>query len=188
MNLTPVSRVKRSFRHLFQALALTTLIPIVASAAVTLTVDLSDKKLQVMKDGEIIKIYDVAVGAEEHPTPTGDFTIRRMIWNPGWVPPKEKWAEGKEATKPGDPENPMRRLKIFFKEPDYYIHGTLVALDAGESHGCIRMRPAEVTELGKMIMASGGKPRPAPWYKRILRLPRSTPITLADRVAISVVE
>ena len=30
-------------------------------------------------------------------TPTGSFTIDRVIWNPGWVPPDAKWARGKRA-------------------------------------------------------------------------------------------
>ena len=71
-----------------------------------------------------MKSYDVAVGAAEHPTPTGNFNIKKLVWNPAWVPPDVKWAKGSTAKSPGQAANPMKMVKIFFQEPDYYIHGT----------------------------------------------------------------
>ena len=54
----------------------------------------------------------------------GRFIVRHIVWNPAWVPPNAGWAKGKQPAAPGDPKNPMRAVKIFFQEPDYYIHGT----------------------------------------------------------------
>jgi hypothetical protein len=45
--------------------------------------------------------YAVAVGHDKHPTPTGTFTVKRLLWHPAWVPPDAKWAEGKKAAAPG---------------------------------------------------------------------------------------
>jgi murein L,D-transpeptidase YcbB/YkuD len=65
----------------------------------------------------------------------------------------------------------MKRVKMFFKEPDYYIHGTgdEESLGKAESHGCIRMSPEDVTRLAQLVMEHGGKPMPEPWYRRIFR-------------------
>jgi murein L,D-transpeptidase YcbB/YkuD len=73
----------------------------------------------------------------------------------------------------------MKRVKIFFKEPDYYIHGTgdEGSLGRAESHGCIRMSPADVTELAQLVMDHGGKPMPEPWYRRVFRR-RTTQVVL----------
>src|SRR3954447_4980520 len=106
-------------------------------SALALSASLSSRKLTVMRGGEVVKVYDVAVGSERHPTPTGSFMIHRIVWNPAWVPPDRKWAKGKTAQGPGDPENPMRVVKIFFQEPDFFIHGTfaLGSLGQAASHG-----------------------------------------------------
>jgi lipoprotein-anchoring transpeptidase ErfK/SrfK len=90
----------------------------------TLEASLSTRKLTVRRDGEIVKQYDIAVGKDRHPTPTGEFMIQKIVWNPAWIPPDTKWAQGKTPKAPGHPANPMRLVKIFWKEPDYYIHGT----------------------------------------------------------------
>ena len=138
-----------------------------ALAELHLEIDRSGRELMAILDGEVVQRYAISVGKSEHPTPTGVFKIRKVIWNPSWKPPDEKWARGKTAKPPGHPDNPMKRVKMFFKEPDYYIHGS-DDLD-GESHGCIRMGPQDVTELGQLVMSHGGKPMPEPWYRRVFR-------------------
>src|SRR5512146_235025 len=150
------------------ALALLTLLctTFPAQAEFKLDVDISSRQLVAVDDGKVLGRYDVAVGSKDKPTPTGSFNIRKIVWNPPWHPPDEKWARGKTAKGPGDPDNPMKRVKIFFSEPDYYIHGTdaLDSLGAAESHGCLRMHPDDVTDLARMVMTAGGKPQPEPWY------------------------
>lgn len=74
----------------------------------TLEASLGAKTLTVRKDGEIVKQYAVAIGKDEHPTPTGQFTVQKLVWNPTWVPPDAKWAQGKSAKGPGHPANPMK--------------------------------------------------------------------------------
>jgi lipoprotein-anchoring transpeptidase ErfK/SrfK len=141
------------------------------AAELRLEVDLSERQLLVKVDDETIETFAVSIGKEKNPTPEGEFKIRKVIWNPSWKPPDAKWARGKTAKPPGHPENPMKRVKMFFKEPDYYIHGTgdEDSLGKAESHGCIRMHPEDVTRLAQLVMEHGGKPMPEPWYRKVFR-------------------
>lgn len=152
-----------------------------AAAELRLEVDLSDRQLVARIDGEIVDTFMVAVGKDSYPTPEGAFKIRKVIWNPAWRPPDSKWARGKTAKPPGHPENPMKVVKMFFKEPDYYIHGTADndSLGEAESHGCIRMHKSDVERLGRLVMEHGGKPMPEPWYRRIFRR-RTTKVVYLD--------
>jgi lipoprotein-anchoring transpeptidase ErfK/SrfK len=155
------------------------------------TVDLSDRMLYVQRGGETLREYPVAIGKDEHPTPTGEFRIRRIIWNPRWVPPNAEWARGRRARAPGDPRNPMGRAKLFFREPDYYIHGTSdeESLGSAASHGCIRMSNDQVMDLARIVMENGGAPRPESWFQRVRNHFRSSAhVTLSQPVAVTVRE
>ena len=156
--------------------------------SVRLEVDLSDNELLVYQGDEIVETYAVSVGKKKNPTPTGTFKIRKIVWNPSWVPPDEKWAKDKTPKAPGDPDNPMKRAKIFFKEPDYYIHGTgdIESLGAPASHGCVRMSPEEVTQLAQLLMEHGGKPKPLPWYRRIFRSKKTAVVVLARPIELRI--
>lgn len=158
------------------------------AASVTVQVDLSQRALRVVDGDSVLKQYDVAIGKRDKPTPTGDFEIKKIVWNPSWHPPDEKWARGKDPKGPGDPDNPMKRVKIFFSEPDYYIHGTddVDSLGDAASHGCVRMSAQDVTELAKLLMDQGGKPMPEPWYRRLFHLRRTKVIYLTNPIAMEV--
>jgi lipoprotein-anchoring transpeptidase ErfK/SrfK len=159
-----------------------------ASAALRLEVDLSDRELVASVDGGESERFAVAVGKDSYPTPAGTFSIRKVILNPSWVPPDSKWARGKTAKPPGHPENPMKLVKMFFKEPDYYIHGTADedSLGGAESHGCIRMSEEDVTRLTRLVMEHGGKPMPEPWYRRIFRRKSTKVVYLETPVPIAI--
>lgn len=152
----------------------------------TLTASLSTKKLTLKQGDSLIATYDVAVGKDAHPTPTGEFKIRKIVWNPRWVPPDADWARGKSAKEPGHPANPMKVVKIFFKEPDYYIHGTgdIESLGTAASHGCLRMDPDQAAEVAKWVMLHGGKPREEGWFKRILHFRREEQVVYLDNPVV----
>ena len=159
------------------------------SAAFSITVDLSDRMLYVMDGDETVREYRVAIGKPQHPTPRGSFRVQRLIWNPRWVPPDAEWAKDKKAREPGDPRNPMGRVKIFFRQPDYYIHGTREtdSLGEAESHGCIRMRNADVIALARLVMENGGANRSPGWFRRVINRVRSTQeVRLSDPVQFRV--
>ena len=159
-----------------------------AGAELRLEVNLTERQLIAYVDGEELERFAVSVGKEKYPTPEGNFTIRKVIWNPSWRPPDSKWARGKTAKPPGHPDNPMKRVKMFFKEPDYYIHGTGDddSLGKAESHGCIRMNQEDVTRLAQLVMEHGGKPMPEPWYKRIFRRKTTKVVHLEVPVAVEI--
>ena len=139
---------------------------------VSLRADLSARTLTVMGPDGAIKTFNVAVGSPNYPTPTGTYSIRKIVWNPSWIPPDSKWAKKETAKGPGEKGNPMKVAKIFFKEPDYYIHGTgqVNSLGDAASHGCLRMHPDEIAELAQFLMNNGGQAREEGWFSRVLHM------------------
>jgi lipoprotein-anchoring transpeptidase ErfK/SrfK len=123
-----------------------------------LVVHLSTRDLQVIEDGKVTQTYGVAVGRPSHPTPTGSYRTGEIVWNPDWRPPPTDWARNKTYQPPGAPANPMQAVKIYFKAPYYFIHGTNDPESIGEaaSHGCIRMTPDDATALARTIESAGG--------------------------------
>jgi lipoprotein-anchoring transpeptidase ErfK/SrfK len=147
-----------------------------AASALTLRVDLSERELHAEIGGVVEGTYGITVGTAEHPTPRGDFAISRVIWNPRWVPPDSEWAKDAKPVEPGDPANPMGRVKMFFREPAYFLHGTNDESSIGlaASHGCVRMRNEDIIELAQLVMEHGGEPREPGWFQRVLNRVRST--------------
>jgi lipoprotein-anchoring transpeptidase ErfK/SrfK len=141
-----------------------------ADEDVRLAVDLSQRRLVVYSNGEQVTAYGVAIGRPKYPTPTGAFSVRKIVWNPAWVPPDVGWAKDKEPQSPGARANPMRVVKIYFREPDYYIHGTNDPESIGDaaSHGCLRMEAGEAADLARYLMEHGGQPRSESWFSRVL--------------------
>lgn len=156
-----------------------------ADAPVRLIVDRSERQLVVKVGDEVARTYDVAIGKPAHPTPSGVFKIRRLIWNPGWVPPDSTWARGKKPAKPGDPRSPVQVVKIPFL-PLYYIHGTDQPDSVGRaaSHGCVRMRNEDVADLARFLMEETGSARDPEWYESVLDSRRSHPVPLGDEVEL----
>ena len=125
---------------------------------VRLVVDLSSRQLQVLQNGRVTRSYGVAVGSPAHPTPRGSYRTGSIDWNPAWTPPNSPWAKGKKPQPPGAPSNPIQGVKIYFKAPDFYIHGTNRPESIGEaaSHGCIRMTESDAVNLARFIQGHGG--------------------------------
>lgn len=163
--------------------------PTASGSALTLEASLGERKLTLERDGEVVRSYDVAIGAPAHPTPPGTYNLRKIVWNPSWVPPAQKWARGKTAKGPGHPANPMKMVKIFFREPDYYIHGTeqVESLGTAASHGCLRMDPNDAGEVALMIMENGGVTRDWDWVKGLLNIGESRTVTLQMTAPLTIV-
>lgn len=191
--------IQRRTRNIFAAFAVPLAVALVfglgalrtpapADGVLSLSASLSAKKLTVLRDGQPVREYDVAIGKDEHPTPTGTFSMRKIVWNPAWVPPDSRWARGKKARDPGDPQNPMKLVKVFFREPDYYIHGTsqVESLGSAASHGCLRMDPDEAGEVALMIMENAGVARDWDWVKSILHLGSQRTVRLATPAQLTI--
>lgn len=106
-----------------------------------LVVSLADRKLAVLVNGEVIRLYDVAVGAQATPSPTGAFQVINRIPKPTWWGPKGVVPPGKQ--------NPLGSRWIGLSKRGYGIHGTNSPRSIGKaaSHGCIRMRNADAEAL-----------------------------------------
>lgn len=153
-----------------------------ADPPVHVVADLGARRLSIVEGDEVVESYPVAIGKDSKPTPIGSYTIRKIIWNPAWIPPDSKWAQGKKPQPPGAKDNPMKLVKIFFKEPDYYIHGTDAVETLGEeaSHGCLRMDPDDAYEVARYLMEHGGQPRDESWFWRVLHFRSQTQTVYLD--------
>lgn len=111
----------------------------------TIVVSLEDRKLALVEDGQVKKVYTVAVGKASTPSPVGEFTIARRVANPTYT------HEGKVA--PAGPHNPVGTRWMGLSVHGYGIHGTNEPRSIGKaaSHGCIRMAKADLEELYPMV-------------------------------------
>jgi lipoprotein-anchoring transpeptidase ErfK/SrfK len=162
-----------------------------ADPAIRLEADLSERRLYIKQGDETVESYAVAIGKGSKQTPKGSYRIRKIVWNPAWVPPDEAWAKNKSPQPPGAKANPMKLVKMFFREPDYYIHGTgdIESLGEAASHGCLRMDPDDAYRVARYLMTHGGQPRDENWFWRVLHFRSETktvylnnpiPMTVAD--------
>jgi len=158
------------------------------SETLRLEVSLSERTLSVVENGVVTQTHPVTVGSSAHPTPTGSYRIDWLVWNPSWTPPNSEWARGKKPEGPGW-NNPMGRVKMFFKEPTFYIHGTRSVRELGEaaSHGCVRMSNADVLRVAQIVMDHGGEKRPPNWFKRVINRVRDTEeVRLTNPVPVTI--
>jgi lipoprotein-anchoring transpeptidase ErfK/SrfK len=115
-----------------------------------ITIDRDHFKLRLFKRLKFSKSYGVAVGQPAYPTPTGRFQISNKQVNPAWTAPNSPWAgELAGTTTPGgSAANPLRARWMGIAG-GVGIHGTSQEWSIGSraSHGCIRMRVADVIDL-----------------------------------------
>lgn len=108
-------------------------------------VSIADRKLALLEDGEIVKVYPVAVGKTTTPSPTGDFTVVNRLTDPTYY--------HKGQVIPAGPANPLGNRWIGLSQKGYGIHGTNQPRSIGKaaSHGCIRMAKADLEELFELL-------------------------------------
>lgn len=153
-------------------------------------VDKSDREVRVFRGDEQIRSHEVAIGAPEWETPTGEWTFDRVDLNPEWIPPESEWAEDREKKAAGDPENPMGRARLVFNMP-YTIHGTddLDSLGKAISHGSIRVANDNVIPLAELLLKAGGAWEGQDWFRNMtqnrneeyqIQLPHDIPIEVQE--------
>ena len=164
--------------------------PVSRVGQLRLVADLTLKRLVMYEADTIVFQYPISDGAAGYPTPVGEYRIRKLVWNPRWTPPPSAaWARKYTAKGPGHPANPMKVVKIFFREPDYYLHGTSETgrLGYAASHGCIRMDPEHIAEVAQFAMTHGGQPREESWFWRVLHFRNEEkPIYLKNPIPLTV--
>ena len=111
----------------------------------TIVVSLKDRKLALIENGQVLKVYPVAVGKPSTPSPAGTFTIDRRVANPTYH------HDGRTIL-PG-PGNPVGTRWMGLSIRGYGIHGTNEPMSIGKaaSHGCIRMAKSDLEELFPLV-------------------------------------
>ena len=106
-----------------------------------IVVSIPQRKLVLMEDGAVKKVYPVAVGKASTPSPAGRFTINCWVANP-------TYSHRGKVIAPG-PANPVGSRWMGLSVKGYGIHGTNEPGSIGKaaSHGCIRMGKADLEEL-----------------------------------------
>jgi hypothetical protein len=124
------------------------------------TANASGLRVEINLPAYSLRLYDgdrlvmerpVTIGAPGHPTPTGRWQVRRLVWNPRWMPPPSMDA-GRARPMPPGPDNPMGAVKLPLTGA-IYLHGTARRSQLGRpaSHGCIRLANADARALANHL-------------------------------------
>jgi lipoprotein-anchoring transpeptidase ErfK/SrfK len=110
-----------------------------------IVVSLEDRKLALVEDGRVKRVFTVAIGKPSTPSPVGAFTIARRVKNPVYQ------HDGK-TVQPG-PGNPVGTRWMGLSIKGYGIHGTNEPKSIGKaaSHGCIRMGKKDLEEMYELV-------------------------------------
>ncbi len=110
-----------------------------------LIVDIPARKIVLVEDGKVVKMFSVAVGKKSTPSPSGTFHIASHVVNP-------TYSHDGKVVRPG-PANPVGTRWMSLGYKGYGIHGTNHPESIGHaaSHGCIRLRNHDVEELFQLV-------------------------------------
>ena len=108
-------------------------------------VSIPDRKLALLKDGKVVKVYRVAVGSSLSPSPSGEFAIVTRITNPTYYHP--------HVVIPASEESPIGTRWVGLNRKGYGIHGTNEPRSIGRaaSHGCIRMSNRDIAQFFELV-------------------------------------
>ena len=115
-------------------------------------------RMDVFKDGSLVKSYKVGIGYPEFPLPTGVRKAETIIFNPTWTPPDEPWVAHMknvsvgERVEAGSKLNPLGPIKIPIGAPSL-IHGGKSPAKIGTfaSHGCVGLTTPQVKDFAKVL-------------------------------------
>jgi lipoprotein-anchoring transpeptidase ErfK/SrfK len=110
-----------------------------------IVVSIPDRKLALLEDGRVVKIYRIAVGAPESPSPSGEFKIVERLKDPTYYHPG--------VVVPPGPGNPLGTRWMGLSAKGFGIHGTNQPGSVGRnaSHGCIRLRNRDAEDLFERV-------------------------------------
>ena len=108
-------------------------------------VSLVDRQLAVIQDGEVVATFQVAVGSDVTPSPSGEFKVVSRVENPTYYHPGVVIPAGKN--------NPLGTRWLGLSQKGYGIHGTNAPSSIGHaaSHGCIRLRNRDIEKLFTLV-------------------------------------
>jgi len=115
-------------------------------------------RMDVFKNGTLLKSYKVGIGYPEFPLPFGLRKANQIIFNPTWTPPDSPWVAkmknvtAGETVKAGDKDNPLGPIKIPIGLPSL-IHGGKAPSKIGKfaSHGCVGLTTPQVKDFAAQL-------------------------------------
>ena len=165
MSIIAVALVRSSAAVLVAAAALPVVSPPSAAAsekqvaalpALTATrihLDLNSRRISVIRNGQRLGLWPVAIGDPKTPTPTGLFRVENMRVNPQYQSTKS--GEVNPVTGRGGPLGHRWIGFLQQGENQFGIHGTpwphWVKIRAAVSNGCVRMLNAHVHQLYELV-------------------------------------
>jgi lipoprotein-anchoring transpeptidase ErfK/SrfK len=128
-----------------------------------IVVNIPAYRMDVFKDGSLMKSYKIGIGYPEFPLPTGLRKAQSIIFNPTWTPPDEPWvAKMKnisvgEKVEAGSKLNPLGPIKIPIGLPSL-IHGgkSPAKLGTFASHGCVGLTTPQVMDFTRLLAQVAG--------------------------------
>ena len=108
-------------------------------------VSIPDRKLALLEEGKVVKVYRVAVGSSSSPSPSGEFEIVNRITNPTYYHP--------HVVIPASADSPIGTRWVGLNRKGYGIHGTNEPRSIGRaaSHGCIRMSNRDIAQFFELV-------------------------------------
>lgn len=120
-------------------------------------------RMDIFKDGQLVKTYKIGIGYPEFPLPSGLRRAKEIIFNPTWTPPDEPWVKGKvrpgKTVEAGSKLNPLGPIKIPIGLPSL-IHGGKDPSRLGTfaSHGCVGLTSPMVQDFAIQLASLSGTP------------------------------
>jgi L,D-transpeptidase ErfK/SrfK len=120
-------------------------------------------RMDLFRDGSIVKSYKIGIGYPEFPLPQGLREAKIIIFNPTWTPPDSPWVANMknvsagEVVEAGSALNPLGPIKIPIGLPSL-IHGGKAQAKLGQfaSHGCVGLTNAQVKDFAKQLARASG--------------------------------
>jgi lipoprotein-anchoring transpeptidase ErfK/SrfK len=115
-------------------------------------------RMDVFKDGALIRSYRIGIGYPQFPLPTGLRKAQLIILNPTWTPPDSSWVTSMNVTPgevvgAGSARNPLGPIKIPIGMPSL-IHGGKPSAKIGTfaSHGCVGLTDMQVRDFALALV------------------------------------
>jgi len=128
-----------------------------------IVVNIPEYRMDLFKDGSLVKSYKIGIGYPEFPLPQGLRKAQTIIFNPTWTPPDSPWVakmkdvKAGEKVEAGSKLNPLGPIKIPIGMPSLIHGGKAVAkLGTFASHGCVGLTTPQVKDFAKMLSQIAG--------------------------------
>lgn len=113
--------------------------------------------LVVGAENQVLASYPATIGSEDTPSPSGEFTVERVVRNPNYTyNPEKNFQQGrntKTLVLPPGPNGPVGTVWVALSKPTFGIHGTPepAKVSKTNSHGCIRLTNWDAEELATLV-------------------------------------